>query len=259
MLFWKYRHFIWQNGWRDLWYRYAGSSLGFLWHVLNPLFQIMIYTFVFSNLMKVRMPNLSNVTGFAIYLCSGLIPWIGFSEVLQKSCLALVDNADYLKKMAIPEAVFLARDAVSGLLGSLVALLVLVIVTPMLGHCPGQAWLFLPLVMLFFIMLAYGLGMALAALNVFFRDVGQFLAVALQVWFWATPIVYLSEIIPPRFAFVAKYNPAFYYIKEFHSIIIERKLPVPEDLARLFLISLISVVLGSVVLKRLESELKDCF
>ena len=258
MIFWKYRHFIWQNGWRDLWYRYAGSSLGFLWHVLNPLFQIMIYTFVFSNLMKVRVPNLSNVSGFDIYLCSGLLPWIGFSEVLQKCSLALVDNAEYLKKMAIPESVFLARDAVSGLLGSLVALLVLVGVTPLLGHLPGVAWLSLPLVMLLFILLAYGLGMILAALNVFFRDVGQFLAVALQVWFWATPIVYLAEIIPPRFAFVAKYNPTFYYIREFHNIVIDRQFPTGGNLVLLFFFSLTAVALGALVLKVLESELKDC-
>ena len=90
---WNYREFIWQSAWRDLRNRYAGSSMGFLWNVINPLFQIVLYTLVFSQLMVVRIANLPSGFGFAIYLCAGLIPWIGFSETVSRCTNSFVENA----------------------------------------------------------------------------------------------------------------------------------------------------------------------
>jgi len=115
-VFWIYRLFIWRSAISDLRYRYAGSAMGIFWNVLIPLLQILILTIVFSQIMEVRLPGAGSAKAFAIYLCSGLLPWLGFSECVSRGTQSFLENATYLKKLPIPEQIFVAQSTLGGTL-----------------------------------------------------------------------------------------------------------------------------------------------
>ena len=254
---WHYRKFIWKNAWRDLWYRYAGSSIGFLWNVINPLFQILLYTVVFSSLMHVRIGTLPSGFGFAIYLCAGLIPWIGFSETVTRCTNSFIENADYLKKLAIPEQVFVAQDAGSSFLSLTIGMALLVCISSVLGHYPMWSWLTLPVILILLQGFGFGLGLILGLLNTFFRDISQALSLFLQLWFWATPIVYTENILPSWLKNRLFWNPVYPFINALHTVIVQRAWPCPHAWASMLCMAFGLPLLGYVILKKLRPEIRD--
>jgi len=254
---WRYRKFIWENAWRELWYRYAGSSIGFLWNIVNPLFQILLYTLVFSEIMQVRICNIPSVFGFAIYLCAGLIPWIGFSETVIRCTDSFVENANYLKKLAIPEQVFVARDAGSSFLSLVIGMTLLICISAVLGHYPAWSWLTLPAILLLLQGFGFGLGLILGLLNIFFRDTSQALGLFLQLWFWATPIVYTENILSARLQSLLVLNPVYPFIDALHTVIVDNGLPSGYEWTSMLCLAAGPPLLGYFVLKRLRAEIRD--
>ena len=255
--YWRYRYFIAANAFRDLRYRYAGSSLGFFWNVLNPLFLIIIYTMVFSRLMNVRLPNMPHTAGFAIYLCSGLLPWIGFSETVMRCGNSLIENATYLKKLPIPEQIFVATSALSGLFGLIISIALLVVICCFWGHFPTETWLVLPVLLALFQLFGFGLGLIISVLNCFFRDVGQVMGLIIQLWFWGTPIVYTENILPDRLLGWLQLNPAYHFIKSLQGVIVESRLPSNSDWVVMVLISGLSILIGGLLLRTFRYEIRD--
>ena len=105
-----------RNALSDVRHRYAGSAIGVAWNVLNPLAQILIYSLVFSHLMASRVPGTGSGAAFALYLCAGLLPWAAFSDCVLRGANAFIENAQYLKKLPIPEQVFVAQNAAAATL-----------------------------------------------------------------------------------------------------------------------------------------------
>jgi lipopolysaccharide transport system permease protein len=254
---WNYRKYIWQSAWRDLRHRYAGSSMGFLWNVINPLFQILLYTIVFSQLMVIRIPNLTSGFGFAIYLCAGLVPWLGFSETVQRCTISFVENASYLRKLAIPEQVFVAKNAGSSFLSLMIGMILLVGICCILGHYPAWSWLSLPLILILLQGFGFGLGLFLGVLNTFFRDINQVIGLVLQLWFWATPIVYTENILPSWFTQWLPFNPAYVFINALHAVIVDKVWPVPMAWASMLGLAFGLPLLGYLVLRKLRPEIRD--
>src|SRR5215468_3179312 len=126
---WRYRGFIVRNALSDIRHRYAGSAAGVAWNVINPLAQIVIYSLVFSQIMVVRMPSGGSGTMFALYLCAGLLPWSAFSECILRGTNAFIENALYLKKLPIPEQVFVAQNAVAATLSLAGSMTLLFVIT----------------------------------------------------------------------------------------------------------------------------------
>ena len=110
---WRYRAYILKNALSDVRYRYAGSAMGIAWNVVTPLAQILIYSFVFSQIMVMRVAGLGPSASFTLYLCAGLLPWAAFSDCVMRGASAFLENAHYLKKLPIPEQVFVAKNAVA--------------------------------------------------------------------------------------------------------------------------------------------------
>lgn len=254
---WRYRKFIWKNACRDLWYRYAGSSMGFLWNVINPLFQILLYTLVFSKIMQVRVPNLPAGFGFAIYLCAGLIPWLNFGETVERCTNSFVENADYLRKLGIPEQVFVAQDAGSSFLSLTIGMALLVGVCSALGHYPRWSWVALPGIIILLQGFGFGLGLLLGVFNTFFRDIAQALGLFLQLWFWATPIVYTESILPGRIRDWLYLNPMYPYIQALHTVIVNRSWPTGQDWAVMASYALGLPILGYLALRTFRPEIRD--
>ena len=207
-----YRRFIWQSALADLRHRYAGTGLGVVWNVLHPLALIAIYSVVFTALMPARVPGVAGgLFGYVLYLCSGLLPWLAFAECLTRGANAFTDNATYLRKLPIPEQVFVARAAASATMGLAISFSLLLAVSLALGLRPRLAWLLLPVPLLSMQALGFSLGLLCGTLNVFFRDVGQLLGVALQVLLWTVPVVYVVDgrVQPRWFVAALRWHPLF--------------------------------------------------
>ena len=254
---WRYRGYILTGAMRELRQRYAGSGMGILWHVVTPLTQIAVYFVVFSRFMGARTGGPYSPEAYAVFLCAGILPWFVFAECVGRGTTALLANESYLKKLAIPEAVFVAQTVTtSGLTLGLYAV-ALVLVAVGTGIPPHAAWALIPVVLVLFLGLCLGLALILATVTVFFRDVTQIVSIVLQVWFWLTPIVYHETSLGPRLTAVMTWNPPTAYILAVRRLLIDGAVPPAGDWLWMAGLALLSSALGASVLQRLSSDLRD--
>jgi lipopolysaccharide transport system permease protein len=257
----SYRKFITRSAWNELRDRYAGSSIGIFWNIVIPLTQIAIYAFVFSTLLGPRVATGANATSnryaFVLYLCAGILPWIAFSESIARGTQALVRNANYLQKMALPETIFIAQSAVLGLFIAAISLVLFLIVGWPLGLPVSWSYLLLPIVLVLFQGLGFGICLTLAILNAFFRDIGQAIGLILQMWMWLTPVVYSEEILSPTGQMLIHWNPAYGFIIAFRDILLSDRIPALNIWLMMLGWVLVTVVLGSLVLSKLRLEVRD--
>ncbi len=256
-VFWTYRLFIWRSAISDLRYRYAGSAMGLFWNVLIPLLQILILTIVFSSIMEIRLPGAGSTKAFAIYLCSGLLPWLGFSECVTRGTQSFLENATYLKKLPIPEQIFVAQNAVGSTLSLGISMSLLFFLTLILEVKITLPWLMVPTVILLFQFFGFGLGLMLGSLNVFFRDIGQGLGIVLQMWMWLTPIVYVKDILPDLFQKLLVFNPAFPFIDALQGVIVGGLWPAPWQWGLMVFWALTAPLTGYMILRKLKPEIRD--
>ena len=257
----QYRKFIVRSAWSELRDRYAGSGIGVFWNVLMPLVQIAIYVFIFSAIMSARVTTSgSKATSqytFVLYLCAGMLPWLAFSEGIARGTQSLVRNANYLRKMALPEAIFIVQSALVGLLTAAISLALFFAVGWPLGLPVGWSYLLLPAVLVLFQALSFGISLTLATLNVLFRDISQMIGLLLQMWMWLTPIVYSETILSPAGQALMHWNPAYGFIIAFREIFLQNQVPAPATWAMMLGWVLATIALGCLVLSRLRLEVRD--
>lgn len=255
---WSYRRFIWDTALADLRYRYAGSGLGVFWNVLTPLAMLVVYAVIFGSVFAQRTPSGSvAASAFVLYLSSGFLPWGAFVDCLTRTTNALVTNATYLRKMPIPEQVFVAQAASSAALGMLIAVGLLVIAALALGQRPMWTWIALPAIALLWQGFGFGLGLALGTLNAFFRDVGQMLVVVLQIWMWSVPVVYPESILPGVYRAVLPFNPAYPFLVTFRSAYLDGSLAPAWAWAAMLVWGVLAITVGHVILSHLRAEVRD--
>lgn len=254
----RYRGFIWRNAVNDLRHRYAGTGLGVVWNVIHPLALIAVFSIVFSAIMKPDPPpGVPGPFGYVLYLCSGFLPWLAFSESVSRGCNAFSENAAYLKKLPIPEQVFVAQSAASGALGLAISFSLLLAISLLLGLRPTWHWLLLPLPLLAMQLLGFGTGLVLGTLNVFFRDIGQLLAVALQLVMWTAPIVYVTTNVPPLVEGLFKWHPLVPPLEAVRALFLYGQLPGTVTVVGLVVWPALAVLLGYAVFHPLRDEIRD--
>ncbi len=255
---WQYRRFIWATAVSDLRHRYAGSGLGVFWNVVQPLAMLVILTFVFTNVLAPRFGTATLAAGlFPFYLGSGFLLWAAFADCVTRGAQAFVTNAEYLKKMPIPEHVFVAQTAVSSTLGMLIAVALLLGLTLLFGLPAHWTWLLLPLVAVLWQGFGFGLGLALSTLNAFFRDVGQIVGVVLQIWMWSLPIVYFEDVLPDAYRSVLPYNPAYPFLRAIRDVYLYAELPPAWIWVTMLGWVLAATALGYALLASLRAEIRD--
>ncbi|WP_414571495.1 ABC transporter permease [Nostoc sp. CCY 9925] len=186
---------------RDLDARYKGSILGNLWPLLNQLSQLLIYTYVFSVVLRVKLtlkslPE-SNLT-FGLWLFAGLIPWIAFTGGLIQSASSVVGQPNLVKKVVFPLTLLPLVPILSTFIESSFGLMALIFFVAAISHTLHTTLALLPLVWLTQLLLTAGLGYLVAGLTVFLRDIPQTLGMILNIWFYATPLVYPASAIPEQ-------------------------------------------------------------
>lgn len=197
---------------RDLEARYKGSVLGNLWPLLNQLSQLLIYTYVFSIVLKVKLslkglPTDDNLT-FGLWLFAGLLPWIAFTGGLNQAAGSVVGQQNLVKKVVFPLVLLPLVPILSMFIESAFGLMALIVLVAVSSQTLHSTLGLLPLVWLPQLLLTAGLGYLAAGLTVFLRDVPQTLGVVLNLWFYLTPIVYPALLIPEKLqAWVFWLNP----------------------------------------------------
>ncbi len=222
---WEFRGFIAGSVRRELQSRYRNSLLGAFWLLLPPLAQIIVYTLIFSQIMRARLPGVDSSFGYSIYLCAGVLTWGLFAEIVGRSMNVFIENANLIKKLSFPRISlpFIVIVTAGVNFGIVFGLFTAFLVAT--GNFPG--WVFLGILPLLAVqvLFAVGIGVTLGVLNVFFRDVGQFFGIVLQFWFWLTPIVYPSAILPDGVRTFMQFNPMAVLIDGYQKILVERLLP----------------------------------
>lgn len=175
---------------RELRARYRGSLLGFLWSFLNPLLLMLVYVLVFSVYMRAPMEK------YAVFLFSGLLPWLWFSSSLGHATGVIVGSGPLVKRILFPAEILPLVSVLANLANMLLSLPLLFLFLFLFGIRPGAALLFLPLLVGLQLLLTVGLALPLAALNVHLRDVEQILSNFLVLLFFLSPILYPVSTVP---------------------------------------------------------------
>ena len=222
---WAYRGFILGSVQRDFLSRYRHSLLGVTWAIIHPLAMVIVYTVVFSQVMKAKLPGVQSGFGYSIYLCAGLLTWGLFAEMIGKGQNIFIDHANLLKKINFPRltlpVIMVLNAAINfGIIFSIFLLFLLIS-----GHWPGWMVLAVFPVLLVEIFFALGLGMVLGVANVFIRDIGHFFGIFLQFWFWLTPIVYPIDILPAYAREWLWINPMMSLVSAYQDLFVRHQMP----------------------------------
>ena len=237
---WNYRGFILGSVKREFQLKYRNSLLGVAWTIIQPLAMIIVYTVIFSHLMRSKLPGVESMFGYSIYLCAGVITWGYFAEIVGRAQNVFIENANLLKKLSFPRLCLPVTLVLNATLNFSIIFSLFVIFLLISGDFPG--WVFLAMLPLLVIqvLFAIGLGITLGVLNVFFRDIGQLFGVVLQFWFWLTPVVYPVSILPPTVKQLMQLNPMASLIGAYQQILVHKQWP---DWSSLWLVALLSMLL----------------
>jgi len=228
---------------RDVIGRYKGSIMGVMWSFFNPLFLLMIYTFVFSVVFEARwgggLPE--SKSQFAILLFVGMIVHTLFAETLNRAPGLILSNVSYVKKIVFPLEILPVVAIGAALFHVLISVLVLVVASILINGYLSWTIVFLPLVLLPLLVLTLGVAWALASLGVFLRDVAQPIGLVMTVLLFASPVFYPITALPEYIRPWLMLNPLTFVIEQTRAVLIYGKMP---DWAGLAIYSLVSVVIG---------------
>ncbi len=226
--FWRNRQLIVQMTKREVIGRYKGSAMGLAWSFFNPVFMLVVYTFVFSEIFKSRWGGIGgddSKTQFAVVLFVGMIVLSLFSEVLNRAPGLILANVNYVKKVVFPIEILPVIAMGAALFHSLVSLFVLLTAFIIFNGFLHWTIIFIPLVLLPLVILSLGLAWMLASLGVFLRDVGQTIGIITTVLMFLAPVFYPITAVPERFRPFIMANPVTFIIEQMREVIIWGHLP----------------------------------
>ena len=216
---------------RDFEQRFVGSSMGWIWGLIQPLVLLLSWTLVFQVFLKVPPP--SGVESYPLFLFAGMLPWLLFSETVQRSATSLVEQANLITKTVFPSEIIPVSVFLSALAGHLLALTLMIAATGVLANHISIYLVFLPCYVFAIGLLAIGLGWIVASLNVFLRDTAQVVSVVMTFWFWMTPIFISEDRYPNRAwaRWLLAANPMTYLVRAYRAMLIDSTAPSVTDLA----------------------------
>ena len=200
---WVYRELLHFLVWRDIKIRYKQTLLGSSWAIIQPLFAMLLFTLIFGKLARIPSDNIP----YPLFAYAGLLPWTFFANALTNSGSSLVGNSTLITKVYFPRIIIPGAAVLAGLLDFLIASLLLIPLLIYYRIAPTWNLLLPPLFMCLATLLALGVGMWLAALNVKYRDVRYALPFLVQLWLFASPVIYPTSLVPERWRWVAALNP----------------------------------------------------
>lgn len=233
--------------------RYQQSILGGLWAILQPAAQVLVFTIIFTQFIPIR----TGETAYVLFSFVGIVPWTFFATSVTDMVGSLVENMNLVTKIYFPRQILVVAALLARFVDFMIAgLMVLVLMLFYRTAIYFPALLFLPLVIAIQIALALGLGLIGAALNVFYRDVKHIFALGLQLWFYASPIIYPIDRVPENYQSLYFLNPMAGIISAYRNILLEGRFPDQILLNSVF-VALIVLIAGYWFFKRVEFQFAD--
>jgi len=200
---WDYRELLYFFVWRDVKVRYKQTALGAAWALLQPFFSMVVFTIFLGRLAKLPSDGIP----YPIFTYTALVPWMFFSNGVGFSSNCLVGSANMLKKVYFPRLILPAATVLAGLVDLAISMLLLLVLMLYYGVAPRTSMVWLPVFVLLALTVSLGCGLWLAALNVYYRDVRYAVPFLMQIWLFATPVVYPSSLIREPWRTLYGLNP----------------------------------------------------
>lgn len=242
-----YREMLFSLVRKDLRGRYKGSVLGFLWTFINPLMQLLVYTFVFTVILP------SQVEHYSLYLFVALIPWIFFSSSMTGGAGSIVAQKDLVKKIYFPREIIPISYVTSCFVNMLLCFLIIFAVMLFTGAPFNPlALLCLPVIMIVEYLLALGIAMLAAAVTVYFRDLEHILGILSMIWMYLTPILYPETLVPEKWQALYHINPMTSIITAYRDVLYWGVMPQLATLLEAVLLGVLFLLLGLLSFSKLK-------
>lgn len=237
---------------RDLKGRYKGSVLGFMWTFINPLLQLVVYTLVFSVILR------NDIEDFYLYLFVALVPWIFFSTSVSGGSGCIWSQQDLVKKIYFPREVLPISFVTSQFINMLLSLLVVLIIIIITGKGLNPvALLYMPAVMAIEYFLALGMALITSAVTVYIRDLEYLLGIITMAWQFLTPIMYPIELVPDSLMPIFYLNPMTPVIIAYRDILYYKQLPQMETLIQALFLGLFLMAVGCITFSKLKRHFAE--
>ena len=247
----NYRELIKTSVKKDIGGKYKHSFLGVLWSFVNPLLQIVVYAIIFPLITNNQIEN------YTVFMVCGLIPWNFFSISINRASFVMIENGNILKKVYFPREILpmslVTSEAVNFIISSVI------IIGFVLGYGMGLSVyaLFYPLLLIVQYIMLLGISFIVSSVTVYFRDLQHFLGVLLQLFFYATPIVYAANAIPANFQWILKFNPMTYIIEGYRDIFYYKQMPDIEALGIILVIGIAICIVGYLIFNKLQKKFSE--
>src|SRR5262245_50632311 len=238
---------------RDLQVLYKQALLGAGWAILEPLFAVIIFSIIFG--VIVHMP--SEGVPYPLFAFAGVLPWTYFAEAVRRSGVGLVTDAELVRKIYFPRLIMPLANVVSPLVDFCIAFVVLLIVMAFYGIAPNVKMLVIPFLMIVAALLALSIELWLAPINVRFRDIKHTLPFMIQIWMYASPIVYPLSMVPEQWRVLYSLNPMVGVIEGFRWAVFGQGEPNFMALGMSAVIIVILMAGGLIFFRRMERTFAD--
>jgi len=247
----RYRDLILRVAWSDFKLRYKNSALGFFWSLLDPLLMLVVLYVVFTNLMRIQVEH------YQLFLLLGIILWNFLDRGTSLSIWGIVGKPSLVQKVYFPRDILVISNCIMALMMTALEFVVFIVFMAVFRVVPGMTLAYFPLIFACLFLIILGLSLALAALNVYFRDVQFIWKVIVQIGFFATPIIYPITIFPEKVRWMVMINPMAQIITMMRDSVLYRTGPEPLSLAYLAVCSVLVLVVGYLIFDRLEPKFAE--
>ena len=233
---------------RDFKLKYRRSALGVLWSVLNPLLMMIVLSVVFSTFFKFSIEN------YPLYVILGNVMFALMADSTSGAMSSIIDSSSLIKKIRIEKLIFPLEKVLFQLVNFCISLIAVAAVMIFFQVMPHVSLLALPLLLLYVVMFSAGVGMALSALSVFFRDMCHLWGVVVTAWTYATPLFYPVEILPEWAMSIMQYNPMYHYVSYFRDLILNGTVPGFQENLLCLGMAVVAFVIGLLIFKKTEKK-----
>ena len=247
----QYRELLKTNVKKEIRGKYKGSWLGVLWTFLNPLLQLLVYSFVFPYILRVEVEH------YTIFMMVALVPWTFFTTAIQIGSSSVIGEAGIIKKVYFPREIIPISVVISALVNFLITCIIMFLFILISGVGFTPYVLLFPVIVLIQTIFTLGFTFILSAITVYVQDIAHFVSIVLMLAFYATPIVYNGELLPPKFQWIIKLNPMAQVINAYRDILFYHKTPDYNGIAILGLISLAILFVGYEIFKKLKRNFAE--
>jgi ABC-type polysaccharide/polyol phosphate export permease len=246
-----YRDLLWNLTSKELKLKYKNSVVGFLWSFLNPLMMLVIYSLAFKIIIRVNIEN------FSLFVFIGLLPWMFVQAAITQSTNSVINNQNLVKKVYFPRIIIPLSVVLSNFISFLINYLILFIVFFFYHIQFHSVLILLPVIFFANLLFVTGVSIFLSSVTVKYRDISHLVEVLFMGWFYLTPIIYSSSMVPEKFRIFIDMNPLTSIINTYRSILFEGIWPDFTQVFFIVLFSLVICLLGVFVFQRRENLLAD--